>query len=291
MRWFLALLLVLCIGVTSLSAAKRNYYEARESQYIYDEYYKGIKKPRPSAKLRRAIKPKTSTSSRLKKRSKVRKPYLKKRRPKRRVVRRPSRAPKRFKPREQGQYQTLFGIKGRLYGGVEVASTNLSRKVNLKSKNTGENLYRNDNGALLGPANGSTYSFTQDESYTRMVLRAGIQKKGTKDYYEIGFHSNDLVSDFLFTAGYGYPQYSLWGIIPQFRILGGLGWTGSENMLPTNLSIGVGGGILYDISKDFEFEFGALYQKRQWVELDKDIGQEKWDDSEFMFGLGLKYLF
>jgi len=196
--------------------------------------------------------------------------------------------------KSRSNLHTLFGKVGNYYAGVEIAKTSLSRKVTLNSKNTGEILYRSDNGAPIGTADGSTYNFTQSYNYTKFSMVVGFVQKKSGDIYQISYSSNDLMQDLLLSAGYSYKKFGYkytYGFIPNLTVLAGFGYTGSTNAMPTNFSIGVGGGLYKFYKKKYRVEGGLKYQKRSWIKLDKSIGQEKWDDSELSFYVGVGYLF
>lgn len=193
----------------------------------------------------------------------------------------------------EGEFHTFLGAQGLYYAGLEFGKTYLSRAVILNSKNTGEVLYRSDNGNELGPADGTKYNFNQSLEYTRLSMIAGFQERKTGDFYQVSYYMNDLVQDVLFTLGYSYKKFGyqyMLGSTPFIKIDGGFGHTGTSNGLPTNYTLGIGIGAYKNVM-NFQIKAGFAYQKRNWLYLEKDIGTEKWEDSETTLYGGISYLF
>lgn len=197
------------------------------------------------------------------------------------------------KPKNEVNYHMFLGSVGRYYAGIEFGQTNLSRAVTLNSTNTGEILMRTDTKDDLGTADGSTYKYNQGLQYNRLSVVGGFQERKTGDFYQVSYYTNDLVQDVLLTLGYSYKKFGykyLYGSIPFLKIDAGFGHTGTANGLPTNYSLGLGIGA-YKNLKNFQLKAAFAYQKRNWFYLDKDIGKEKWEDTETTFYVGGAYFF
>ena len=225
---------------------------------------------------------------------------------KKRVIKRKKRVKRVKKPVEKPQlivekneqpkevdYHMFWGSVGRYYAGVEFGKTNLSRSVILNSKSTGDELYQSDSGKYIGVADGSTYEYNQGLNYDRLAIVGGFQERKTGDFYQVSYYTNDMVQDILFTLGYSYKKFGykyLYGSIPFLKIDAGFGHTGTTNGMPTNYSLGLGVGA-YKNLKNYQFKGAFAYQKRNWFYLDKDIGKEKWEDTETTFYIGVSYFF
>ena len=202
-------------------------------------------------------------------------------------------------PNESKGYHEFLDMKGFYYAGISVGQTTLSRHVELNSNviQDGDGNYldliRSDDGSVIGPADGTTYTFNQNYNYTRLALVGGFQDQKTGDFYQFSFYTNDLVEDVLFSVGYSYKKFGyqyLYGMTPYMRIDGGFGHTDTENGLPTNYTLGLGTGM-YKNYEGFHLRGGIGYQKRFWLNLDKENGTEKWEDTELTFRIGAFYLF
>lgn len=240
----------------------------QNNSYIYKNYYqqKPVKK--------RVIKRK----KRVKRVKKVRKPKI---------------IAEKNEPKKEIEYHMFLGTVGRYYAGIEFGQTNLSRAVTLNSKNTGDELYQSDTGKYIGMANGDTYSYNQGLQYNRLAIMAGFQEQKTGDFYQLSYYTNDLVQDVLLTLGYSYKKFGykyMLGSIPFLKLDAGFGHTGTTNGMPTNYSLGLGIGG-YKNLKNYQIKAAFAYQKRNWFYLDKDIGKEKWEDSETTFYIGASYFF
>jgi hypothetical protein len=101
------------------------------------------------------------------------------------------------------------------------------------------------------------------------------------------------VQDLLFTFGFSYKKFGyryMYGTIPFLKVDLGFGHTGTTNAMPTNYTYGLGIGVSKNI-KRFHLKGGFAYQKRNWAYIDKDVGTEKWEDSETTMYIGGAYLF
>jgi hypothetical protein len=197
------------------------------------------------------------------------------------------------RPKPESNYHVFLNALGKYYAGIEFGQTNLSRSVTLNSATTGETLYRSDNGQEIGPADGTTYTFNQGLQYNRLAIVGGFQERNTGDFYQVSYYTNDLVQDLLLTLGYSYKKFGyqyMYGSIPFLKIDAGVGHTGTTNGMPTNYSLGLGVGAYKNI-ENYQLKAAFAYQKRNWFYLDKDIGKEKWEDSETTFYIGASYFF
>jgi hypothetical protein len=257
------------------------FLEGASSRYLYDSYY--IHKKNTKKKI-------------IKKRKKVKKRVIKKRIKKKKIRK------KRIKKKSTSstlpklskrKYHLFFGKAGLYYSGIEIGQTKLSRDVTLNSKDTGQTLYKSGTGDELGPADGSTYTFNQSTSYSRVTLDIGFQEARSGNFYQLSWYSNDYVQDLLFTFGFSYKKFGyryIYGVIPFLKVDLGFGHTGTTNGMPTNYTYGVGVGVTKNI-KRFHLKGGFAYQKRNWAYIDKDVGTEKWEDSETTLYVGAAYLF
>ena len=293
--------------MTNLSA--KEYKESREQDYIFNEYYKDENAPkRANTKSKRIVK--KSKKRKVKKRPKKR---LKKRRAKKRRIVKSNPKPKaqvravnkpiistnkQLKKKKirvpKGYRVVLDKYVGKYAVGGALGYTNLLRDVTLKSNLTGQVLTRNDTGDSIGTADGSTYKFKQRLTYNRYSFVFGFKEYKTEDFIFASFYGNDLIQDILITYGYSLPSFKtpyLLNATPYMSISGGFGHTDSENGVPTNWNLGVGIGIKKEFMKNFDLDFGLMYQKRAWVEIDRALGSEKWSDSENTIYLGVHYLF
>jgi len=259
-RIFLSILII-PFFISTLQSA-----DSRSNEYLFKEFYQNKDVSKRKIKKRRVVK-------------------RKKRLTKKRVV--------TEKTTSESEYHTFLGTEGLYFAGLEFGRTQLSRAVILNSKNTGETLYRSDNGNELGIANGQTFNFNQSLQYSRLSMTAGFQERKTGDFYQVSYYTNDLVQDILFTLGYSYKKFGykyMYGGIPFLKIDAGFGHTGTSNGLPTNFTLGLGVGAYKNVM-NFQLKAGFAYQKRNWFYLEKNIGTEKWEDSETTLYGGISYLF
>ncbi len=264
-KLLIILLLLPSFLVTALTAATY-----QQNPYIYKNYYQQQPVKKRVIKRKKRVK-----------------------RVKKRVPKKPAIVAEKSKPASEVEYHMLMGTVGRYYAGIEFGRTSLSRSVTLNSNNTGEELFRTDNGDLIGTADGSTYKYNQGLEYNRLAVVGGFQERKTGDFYQVSYYTNDLVQDVLFTLGYSYKKFGykyLYGSIPFMKIDAGLGHTGTTNGMPTNYSLGLGIGA-YKNLKNYQLKAAFAYQKRNWFYLDKDIGKEKWEDTETTFYIGAAYFF
>jgi len=264
------LILILFVTV-SLSARTREYYNP------YSRYYTKKHKVKKKRTLRKKI-----VKRRVKKKD-LRKKIIRKKRKKVYPIK-----------IQRRKYHVLFNKAGFYYSGIEIGQTSLSRAVTLNSKDLGgKDLTSTEDGRVIGKADGKTYSFNESISYSRLALDIGFQEAKSGDFYQLSWYSNDYVQDLLATLGFSYKRFGyryLYGTIPFLKIDLGFGHTGTTNGMPTNYTYGVGAGVYKNINK-FHLKTGIGYQKRNWAYIDKDIGTEKWEDSEITMYVGVAYLF
>ncbi len=194
------------------------------------------------------------------------------------------------KPPKPPRGYTLFGYEVNFFGGVRLGRVDQRRKVRVESKrlNPQEEITRKDNGALIGYTDGTTHSYTENNSYDRLELQLGINHENKSGgYTRFQFHSSEDINEF--TLIRGLRHFTDFPIDPYIEGMLLIGYNEATDLLPTDYGLGMEVGLLYPLTHKLFLEAGIGYKFRRWRPVDKDYGQEYWDDRDIQSQIGLRY--
>lgn len=178
--------------------------------------------------------------------------------------------------------------KYNFFAGVGASYIMRERSVVIDTKNTGDTL-RLDNRLVV--ADGSTYSTTSDEREFVPELEIGMASTADIFYGAKVTLYKEFVEAAIFT-GIRFDKVNLGGFVPVVQVLGGIGYSDTDQLTPDNLTIGVFGGIEKALKDDFlTLNVSASYQHRYWQQLNTSYGKEYWRDNEIGIRASLRYAF
>jgi hypothetical protein len=152
-------------------------------------------------------------------------------------------------------------------------------------------------------ADGGTYTFTQDESYTAFGVVVGMKDTQKHNLYQFGYLMDSEVSEVMLSAQWGFESFQVMdALVPYVRVLSAVGFRdGVFSMEANSFAFGLGAGASYALGDALEVYGGLDVINRKWGNepsrgnLDANTtityGIEKREDSETRLGLGLRYFF
>ncbi len=162
------------------------------------------------------------------------------------------------------------------------------RSIVVETQDTAQRI---DVGGRIEEADGTSYSFTQDESELSPAVEIGIWG-GSGNYYGAKM---TLFQEFVELSGFAgmrLEPIAFKGFIPYLQSMVGVGYESFSGIEPDNLTLGMGVGVDHALSADrLTFNLMLSYQYRFWQGYKKSYGTEYWRDSELGVLGGFRYAF